>query len=52
MEEKELPKLELEVPEDNNLKTYLEENKNLKEVIKEIKENDSKWRKRSIFKNH
>ena len=23
MEEKELPKLELEVPEDNNLKTYL-----------------------------
>jgi len=47
MEEKELPKLELEVPEDNNLNTI-----DLKKVIKEIKENDSKWRKRSIFKNY
>ena len=52
MEENELPKLELEVPEDNNLKTYLDDTIDLNEVIKEIKENDSKWRKRSIFKNH
>ena len=52
IEEKELPKLELEVPEDNNLKTYLDDTIDLNEVIKEIKENDSKWRKRSIFKNH
>ena len=42
MEEKELPKLELEVPEDNNLKTYLDDTIDLKKVIKEIKENDSK----------
>lgn len=42
MEEKELPKLELEVPEDNNLKIYLDDTIDLKKVIKEIKENDSK----------
>lgn len=42
MEEKELPKIELEVPEDNNLKTYLDDTIDLNKVIKEIKENDSK----------
>lgn len=37
-----------ETEEDNNLKTYLDNTIPLEEVIKEVKENDHKWRKRII----
>ena len=40
-----------ETEEDNNLKTYLDNTIPLEEVIKEVKENDHKWRKRIISYN-
>lgn len=48
MEEKKIEIIESEVEEDNTIKTYLDDTIELKEVVKEIKENASKWRKRII----
>lgn len=42
MEEKDIIKIELEVFEDNNLETYLDKTIELKEIIKEVHEDDSK----------
>lgn len=42
MEEKKLPKIELETKENNDLNTYLDETIDLKEIIKEVQEDDSK----------
>lgn len=42
MEEKKIEIIESEVEEDNTIKTYLDDTIELKEVVKEIKENASK----------
>lgn len=52
MEENKLPKIELETKENNDLKTYLDETIDLKEIIKEVQEDDSKWRKKTISNNN